>query len=454
VAESLLEQPSASDVPAPALVATDTADLAVELGWPPPSDELEKAQSAARARVLGVAKATEPAEHGARPPPPLGQLVRIENEERLEHFHSALARLGRGEAPDGKVRILAYGASHTQADFYTGYLRAYLQQRFGDGGRGFVLIGRVNAWHRTLDTKARQRHMQVHHARSRLGTDAEPLGLFGAALVGNSGDAYAEVTFAPSSPNTEFELAYLAQPGGGTLKLSLDGVPIGRLPTRAQAPSPGYYRFSAPAGAHTIRVRLLGDGPVRLYGLIAEARSPGVVLDTLGIGGARFVDSLRWQNDAWSEAMRHRAPDLVTFAYGTNEAFDDGLSLGRYANGVREVLTRLRQAVPEASCLLVAPFDLPNDVRPRLVDVLAVQRELARELGCGFWDGYTFMGGAGTIHTWASAKPPFATHDLVHLTRLGYARVGEALAAGLMRRYDLERSAPQGVSVGALDPSR
>src|SRR5688572_28773540 len=56
----------------------------------------------------------------------------------LTQFHEALRRLKRGEDEDGKVRVAVYGASHTAADIYPSYLRAYLQQRFGDGGTGFV----------------------------------------------------------------------------------------------------------------------------------------------------------------------------------------------------------------------------------------------------------------------------------------------------------------------------
>ena len=49
-----------------------------------------------------------------------------------------LRNLQAGTDPDNKVRIAVYGGSHTQADIYTGYLRTYLQERFGNGGYGFL----------------------------------------------------------------------------------------------------------------------------------------------------------------------------------------------------------------------------------------------------------------------------------------------------------------------------
>src|SRR6185369_17739867 len=40
------------------------------------------------------------------------------------------------------VRLIQIGDSHTAADWYTGVVRRMLQARFGDGGRGFVAVGK------------------------------------------------------------------------------------------------------------------------------------------------------------------------------------------------------------------------------------------------------------------------------------------------------------------------
>lgn len=397
--------------------------------------------------------ATAP-EDDAEPPASvgLGYFVPVEHEDALGHFHRALARLAAGEDEDGKVRILAYGASHTQADTYPGYLRAYLQSRFGDGGQGFVLLGRVNAWYRTLDTDVRHRALRVRHARYRPGVKDEPLGLLGAALVGHGSDAFGEIVTASDSPNTHFEAHYFEQPGGGDFSLYLDDQLIARVQTKAQAPAPARYSFQALPGRHTIRARLHGNGPVRLFGVIAETAGPGVVVDTLGIGGARMSANLTWDEPTWLEAVRQRSPDLVTFAYGTNEAAAQE-SLESYERELRAVLLRLRKAAPQVSCLLVGPFDLPAHFRDRLLEIIATQRRVSRELGCGFWDGQAFMGGPGSIRRWASAKPPLASNDYVHLTRLGYVYAGTALGDALLRAYDQDPSYWATLSVSVAPPA-
>lgn len=378
----------------------------------------------------------------SEPPAALGRFIPIEGEESLAHFHRALARLAAGTDEDGKVRILAYGASHTQSDLYTGYLRAYLQSRFGDGGQGFVLPGRLNRWYRTLDTGVWHKGMSAYHARRTTDVHEEPLGLFGAALEGRTGGAVAEVITAKRSQNTVFEVHYFRQPKGGSFALSVDDEVVARVQTQGETPGPGYYSFRTTPGRHVVRAQLRGDGPVRLFGIIAETATPGVVLDTLGINGSRMADCLRWSEAVWVESVRHRQPDLVTFAYGTNEAMGGLGSVTVYERDLRAVLTRFRRAAPAASCVLIAPFDFFKREHGRwatpsaLLQAIEVQRRVSGELGCGFWSGYAFMGGQGSMARWARAEPPLAAGDHVHLTRLGYVYAGIAIGDALMRAYD------------------
>lgn len=383
---------------------------------------------------------------GAHRPPPLGHFVPIEPESALDHFHEALACLAAGKGADEKVRILAYGASHTQADVYTGYLRAYLQRRFGDGGQGFVLLGRVNKWYRTLDTRVRHESLRVEVARYEDSAQDDPLGLLGAALVGRRSDGYGEIITSKDATSTQYELHYFAEPHGGDFHLLVDGQAIGRIKTSSSTPGPAYHSFEVAPGRHEIRARLSGNGPVRLFGIIGETAGRGVVVDTLGIGGARMESQLHWREDAWIDAVRRRRPALVTFAYGTNETTGSGGSMETYAQKLRAVVARLRKAAPEASCVLLGPYDVPMHregrwvPNPRLLEIIDVQRRVSNEVGCGFWNGYAFMGGKGSMNRWVCAEPPLAAEDHTHLTRQGYVYAGIAIGDALMRGYDLDRA--------------
>lgn len=367
----------------------------------------------------------------------------------LDHFHSALRRLKEGKDEDGKVRVAMYGASHTAADIYPSYLRAYLQSRFGDGGHGYVAVVRPSKFYRPMAmTVESSRGWKVEHAQTRDGRDDGYYGLMGASAATSKKRSYGrvipiELDRETAGETTNYDLYYLRQPKGGRFKLSVDGKVVATINTKAKEVAPGYHSLVREAGPHKVEVEPLGDGEVRLFGMTVENDQPGVVVDTLGIGGTRASNQLKWNEHVWADNLRRRAPDLIVLAYGTNESVDEDQPIEVYKKQLREVLARLRRAAPAASCLLIGPGDFPVKgadgsfgPRPRTVQIVAAQREISAEAGCAFWDAMQFMGGEGSMVTWATAQPAMAQSDYLHLTRRGYARMGMALADAIMFDYD------------------
>lgn len=376
----------------------------------------------------------------------------------LDNFHDALRRLKQGGDPDGKVRVLVYGASHTAADVYPAYLRAYLQHRFGAGGLGYVPVVRPSKFYRPPAlTLAASRGWKVEHAQTREGRDDGYYGLLGASASAKKKRDFGRVTPAEtkSAGKTTYDLYYLRQPGGGRFKLSVDGEVVATINTRAKEPTPGYYVVTRDGGPRAIEVQPLGDGEVRLFGVTLENDAPGVVVDTLGIGGTRAANQLKWDEHLWSDNVRRRDPDLIVLAYGTNESVDDDQPIEVYRKQLREVLARLKRASPAASCMLIGPGDFPLKgvdgsfgARPRVAQIVTAQREVAAEANCAFWDAMQFMGGELSMMTWAAAQPAMAQSDHLHLTRRGYARMGMALTDALMFDFDAATVAPPVVDTG------
>jgi lysophospholipase L1-like esterase len=133
----------------------------------------------------------------------------------------------------------------------------------------------------------------------------------------------------------------------------------------------------------------------------------------------------------------------VALAYGTNEAGDDDVPAEAYEQRLRRVLGRIQEVAPAASCLLIGPSDRPLKLedgvtygpRPLLDSVVDVQRRVAADLGCGFFDVRAFMGGELSMVRWVAATPPLGAADHVHFTMLGYQQLGEALHRALLVGY-------------------
>lgn len=360
--------------------------------------------------------------------------------KNLRKFFDALATLDAGHAQDD-VRIVQYGDSHTAADFQTGAIRKALQTRFGDGGRGFVLVGKP--WRTFLQDGLKQPGMSREWTAElgQVKKDKPPgdgcYGLGGVCLLSEKpARAWTEVT----STCSRVEVDYYQQPGGGSLELWIDGARAAKIATSGTPSSSQFKSFDVPEGPHNIEVRAAGDGGVRFFGAILDRATNGVVLDALGINGARVTTALSWNETHLTEQLQHRKPDLVVLAYGTNESFDDTPS-DAYERQIVDLLGRVARAVPTASCLVMGPPDHAIETKdgwissPRLLDVIATQKRVAEAAGCAFYDQLEAMGGPGTSILWYEEPEPRMARDHVHLTRTGYTQTGTSFATELVRSY-------------------
>jgi lysophospholipase L1-like esterase len=377
----------------------------------------------------------------------------LDNTAALKHLFEALGTLDDGTA-DADVRIVQYGDSHTAADMMTGMVRRALQARFGDGGRGFVAIGRPwrSYWQDGVRSPGMTHDWNPEHGKIDHGHFIGDgcYGLSGVCLVTSAPGARAWSEIA--SPSSNVEVAYWEQPQGGSFDLLVDGKTALTVHTHGAQPASAFKSVEVPDGPHKLEMRARGDGEVRVFGVTLDRAQLGIVYDALGINGARASTTLRWNEAHMAEQLRHRAPKLVVLAYGTNESADDG-PLDQVERQLVDVLGRVARAVPSASCLVMGPVDravaAPSDnpygdgkdagaiwsTSPKLIQVVEVERRVAGAAGCAFYDQLAAMGGPGTIAAWAEADPPRAQRDRTHLTRDGYALLGNAFAADILTAY-------------------
>lgn len=367
----------------------------------------------------------------------------VDPHHELDHFYASL--LG------GRVtRILHYGDSPTTGDLITSDARALLQKQFGDAGAGFVLIAQPWAWyyHRGVEMDAANWKIDV----AGVGELKDGMhGLGGASFRGSAGSvAHWKLK---DAGQRRVDIAFLAQPGGGSFSLEADGMEIGSAgtssgetasgETASDETAPGFISFDLPAGSREVTLRVT-DGHVRLYGVEFRKKSAGVIYSSLGINGANITVLSRSFNGAhWAAELRHYNPSLVVLAYGTNESGDPGFVGSTWAKELNVAVRRVQAALPEASILLMSPMDRggKNDLGeietvPALPRLVEIESRVAEEMGVAFFNTFEAMGGSGTMARWSATQPRLVGADFIHPLPAGAKIVGELLYNALRDGYN------------------
>jgi len=377
-------------------------------------------------------------EHGATDTSP----IPIVDERRsLDRFFSALAKTEKKQ-PEASSRIVFFGDSVVASDFGTGTLRRLLQKRFGDGGHGFVLA--ASAWPQYFHNDIYRFADKGFHVSRVVGPRAAD-GLYGLGGVSFSGPPGLRSRVGTAKSGSfgrrvsRFEIAYLSEPGGGLLNVSLDGAPVKTIDTDAQGKHTGFAKIETTDGEHELEL-LTARSTVRLFGMVLERDEPGVVLDAIGLVGARLRTLDESDDTNFAEALAWRSPNLVAFQFGANESGDGfAYPMPEYHRTMRAFLEQVARDVPNAACLIVGAMYRARKVESHLETVPVIpliveeQRKVAAEVGCAFYPTYEAMGGRGSMAGWV--KRGFGAGDYTHPTSWGADQLGRWIYSALMDRY-------------------
>ncbi len=321
------------------------------------------------------------------------------------------------------------GDSHTFADFWPHAVRRQLQKKYGAGGPGYLLLG-VKPYRNDL-ARIRVEGKWRREPRSPSKGAKQLDGIFGLAgqrSVPVSADAAASVELLKGKlrGRVGWTLHYRL-PGNAALKVELSDGSKARLTRGSPAAGSPILRHRLESDASAKLTVRAASGLPELFGVVVESVQPGVVVDNLGINGARAGTPLVWDETSHVAEIAARKPSLVIMAYGTNEAAS-ALSADRVVGHFRKLTARVKRAAPHADCLFIGPTDMADDAggsRPRVLEIDAAVERAAAEAGCGFISAFRAMGGEGSFAAWMKETPPLGSPDRIHLTPKGYARLGD-----------------------------
>lgn len=371
----------------------------------------------------------------------------------LDAFFRSLDRTRKKE-PGAVTRIAHFGDSMIVSDYVSATLRQKLQESFGDAGHGFMLT--ANAWPAYYHDGVSRFSSKGYRVSRIVGplTDDGFYGLGGVTFRAGPG-VISEFGTAPSNlgelPKEErpgnrvsrFTVSFLRSPGAGSFVVSVDGEERAVVDTAGPETRVDRFVLDVPDGAHRFRLSYRG-AETRTFGVVFERDEPGVVLDALGVQGARirFLDQ---QDDAhFMGELAWRAPALVVFQFGANESGDGyAYPMDQYQLTMGQVLEQTKRALPHSSCLVVGAMDrarVENGAvtSMKIIQLIVKEQRIAAErFGCAYFDTYESMGGWGSMPNWV--KRGLGQADMTHPSAVGADRLGTWLYRALMQDYERYR---------------
>jgi lysophospholipase L1-like esterase len=387
----------------------------------------------------GRSQQQQPQDPTATPPPiPMPKLVfhrGLENAASLTNFFQQLDRLKRKSALE-PLRIAHFGDSHVAADILTADIRHRFQADFGDGGAGLLIP------HNPFSTPRRGVESGVSSGwtvdgigKDKPGND----GAYGMAGISLTADKANETLWVKATTN-HFEAYVLKCPLGGTIDVTVDGASILDEPMNLKSATTtvDFVSFDTPlVGEHRIEVKTLTPGKTRVLGIASEEIQPGagVCYDVLGINGARASRVLGWNQKILMQTLKFRTPNLIIFAYGTNEVTDDDWSIESYSRMLVNIIKEMKAAAPDAAVIIYGPPDRSDQpaATSKMPAMIEAQKRAAREAGAAFWSSYDAMGGSGAMDYWITQG--WGRPDHVHLTSPGYQRMADMFYDDVKQAY-------------------
>ncbi len=361
----------------------------------------------------------------------------IDEHDALKPFFQALWRTESKQA-GAVTRILHYGDSPVTADSITADVRSLMQETFGDAGHGFILIAKPWAWYGHRGVEVSGKGWRIEPASQSPTRD----GLHGLGGVNFQGSAGASSRFVLKEDHARMEIQYLSQPGGGVIQIAASGRAIDTIDTNGSDKHPAFQTVSLPEGARFIELSV-SSGTARLFGVNFERNGPGVIYNSLGLNGGQVQVVVRYfEKTHWTAQLQHQKPDLVVVNYGTNESNYGDYIERSYSGELREVIRRIKSAVPNAAVLVMSPMDRAerdanHDIvtLPTIPRLVAIQRQIAVETGCAFFNTFQAMGGEGTMARWWDSQPRLVSADFTHPLPAGARKVGVLLYQALENNY-------------------
>jgi len=340
----------------------------------------------------------------------------------------------------GQVNVLQIGASHTQADIFTGQLRSRLQTFYPglNAGRGFVFP------YRMINTNNPRNYYTQHSGNWLVCRNVEwnktcSLGASGIAATTSDSAATLSI-FLRNETSEKYDfnkVRIMMEPGANNYDVMVTNINVNASYIRND--SLGYIDIELDNYCTELHLKLQKSDSLQnkftLFGINLNTPDPGFVINAFGVNGASLGSYLRC--NFFIPQLKLMNPDWIIIALGINDGYTKNFNPEIYEQNYEQLIKNILEANPNVAITLVVPNDSylyrkrPNTA---IAKEQIVIEKLAAKYGCSMWSMYDVMGGYNSSVQWYNAG--LMARDKVHFSPVGYNLLANLFFNAFLKSYD------------------
>ena len=399
-----------------------------------------------------VNSANTPTNNAKNASPKLITTIQYRNKEALNNFFEALVQL---KTNPNAIRVLHFGDSQIEADRITDYLRLKLQGQFGGQGPGLIsltpiapsVINRVSfgdSWARYGAFTAKDK--RVNHSNYGVLCGFSRFSPFkkisDSTAIASSSIVITTTKFGGTNAMgyKKIKLFY----GGAQAKTwaeFYDGPALSSADSLDAGGSFQVKEYAVGMGSNTHTFKFMGRDSPDFYGVSLESDA-GVMVDNIALRGSSGTFFHLINPNQLQQFYSYLNVKLIILQFGGNAipSIKDSSMAINYANYLRNQISIVKRAAPNASILFIGPSDMSTKkgteyiTYPYLEETKNAIKKVVLESGCAFFDMYDCMGGENSMATWVDKK--MATTDYIHFSPQGARKIATMLYASLIQDYN------------------
>ena len=341
------------------------------------------------------------------------------------------------------VRIAFLGDSFIESDIMTADIRALLQSFYGGNGVGFVPMASVASKYRktvTHNFSGWKSYSMVQYKQA----DWRKLILSGYYYEPENGATVrldlcnGKEKFKPVS---NAKLLFLNE-NATHISAQING---GKEHSYAPGAGHALQTLDFAGNISSISMNFKNTGGFTAYGVYLNDAT-GIYVDNYSVRGSSGIVLSVADRQLCKNLDSIMPYDLIVLQYGLNVASAMITNYSYYQKKMVEVVQQLKTYFPKSTFMIMGVGDRSMksangfETMPGIIAMVDVQRNIARQSQCVFWDTYSAMGGRNSMSSFVQHTPPLASKDYTHINHAGGRRIAKSFVFALMKEIESKLS--------------